>query len=176
MGGSFFHKGLDAHGVTFCGRFCRSSHSTIVGSRKHFDVARSPRLRRVAFEVGGHDVLGIIEISAPRVVTGNATVGVVSAVDLKRSKCLAVVADCRAELSARLDDVQRAEERIVGRGLGGESEREEEKCGFHFASLAALRCAAAICFAVQSAAIDSARATALSARAWSGAVIARMSA
>jgi hypothetical protein len=50
---------------------------------------------------------------------------------LKRAECLAVVADGWAELAARLDDVQRAEERGVRRGLGGKSEGEDEESGFH---------------------------------------------
>jgi len=94
-------------------------------SSQSADVARGPCLRGVALKIRGHDAAGVVQVFTAGVIAGNASVGMVAAMNLERAECFPVVAKDGAALARGLYDVKSAEERLGWRGLRGSRKGEE---------------------------------------------------
>lgn len=99
--------------------------AAVVNSCERRYVARLPRCGSVAFEICGDDLLGVFQISAPRILATDPRVCVISAVNLKWAEGFAFVALDRSESAACLDLMERGEEGCGRRGVSGDHERRE---------------------------------------------------
>jgi hypothetical protein len=86
----------------------------VVDSGEGDDIALGPSLGSVPLKIGRRDALRVGEIRDPRVVTGNAAVGVVASMDLKRPESLAAVADDRSVPTADVSTRWRARQNESG--------------------------------------------------------------